>query len=221
MDWIRSAPTSREVSAASNWSCDSEAMSESAAAVRRSRCSRTESSKSSSRSGTMRICAGSVRATASGGDISTGPGWDVLKRSNRPMAVPHFTHSRSPAKRDRPHGRGSGLVRATDWAESAPARRAPSDVRARRGMPGSRRAGPWPAPDLRESSDHVRDHCPAPRPRPAHLRGAAARQAAAPPRRPHPRRAPGGRGRPRATRPTGPVSSRRTTSSGWSTAPRT
>ena len=71
--WMRSAPTSLEVSAASNSAGESDAMSASAAAVRRAMCSRTDASKSpasSSTSGTSRIWLGSFRTTASGGAMS-------------------------------------------------------------------------------------------------------------------------------------------------------
>ena len=86
-------------------------------------------------------------------------------------------------------GRQVGLPwPALDGAAPRPDQVAPQGER------GSPRG--WTGPHLRESANHVRDPAPAPRPRPAHLRGATARQAAAPPRRPHARRASRGRGRP-------------------------
>ena len=67
-----------------------------------------------------------------------------------------------------------------------------------------RSAGFVGGPHLRESANHVRDPCPAPRPRPAHLHGAPPGQAAAPPRRPHASPSVARPRSPWATRPTGP-----------------
>ena len=170
-------------------------MSESAAAVRRSRCSRTDVLElGRSRRRRRERCASAparLRATASGGAYR--PRWracDVLNRSNRPMAVPHSTHL-APLRNETAPTVGVAPRPRHEMPSSPP----PCVARNTAGC-GQSGVRPWPCTDLRESADHVRDPCPAPRPRPAHLRGAAARQAAAPPRRPHPRRAPGGRGRP-------------------------